>query len=142
MAVRGTKPGARGVSNNRHRPVHDWVEVERLPFEGGPELPEVRSDGRAWPEATKAKWDAWRSMPHCKLWGPEEWAFARDSIELAAEFHKSFSASHAAELRNRERVLGTTAEYRRDIRIRYIDPRTDNETTAGVTRIADYHRSL
>jgi hypothetical protein len=29
---------------------------------------------------------------------------------------------HATELRNREKMLGTTMDFRRDLRIRYVDP--------------------
>ena len=78
-----------GVSNNRHRPVHDWVEVENVPFEGGMELPATRADGRSWPERSKAKWETWRRMPHAKLWQPAEWSFALDTLEIAAHFHKT-----------------------------------------------------
>jgi hypothetical protein len=81
-------------------------------------------------------------MPHAKLWGPAEWSYAWDALSLAASFHDSGEARFATELRNRERVLATTNEYRRDLRIRYIEPGVDNEVPAGVTRIADYHRSL
>jgi hypothetical protein len=142
VAVRGPKPGSPGVGHNRNKPIHDWTEVENVPFEDGMDLPDYRPDGRPWPEATKAKWGAWRTMPHCKLWGPAEWSYALDSIELAASFHLTGEPKFATELRNRERILGTTGEYRRDLRIRYVDPIDDNEVPAGVTRIADFHRNL
>jgi hypothetical protein len=138
VPVKGRKPAGLGVSNNRHAPTHDWAEVENVPFEDGPELPDFRSDGRPWPDATKAKWQAWRSMPHCKLWGDSEWSYARDAIELAASFHLTAEPKFATELRNREKVLGTTRDYLRDLRIRYIEPRDDNEVPAGVTRIHDF----
>ena len=140
MALKGPKPGRPGVSNNRNRPVHDWTEVEDVPFEGGPDLPEFRPDCRPWPDATRAKWDTWRRMPHAKLWGPADWSYAVDTALIAARFHDSGEARFATELRNRERVLGTTAEYRRDLRIRYVESRPDNETPAGVTRIADWRQ--
>ena len=76
-------------------------------------------------------------MPHAKLWQPAEWSFALDSLELAAEFHMTGETKHATELRNREKVLGTTLDYLRDLRIRYVDPQ-DAEAPAGVTNIADY----
>jgi hypothetical protein len=142
MAVRGPKPGRPGVGHGRDKPIHDWTEVLDVPFEGGMDLTEYRPDGRPWPEATKAKWEAWKSMPHAKLWGPAEWSYALDALSLAASFHDSGEARFATELRNRERVLGTTNEYRRDLRIRYVDPVGDNDVPAGVTRIADYHRAL
>lgn len=140
MPVSGRKPKPQGQAVTRHKPTHDWTEVENVPFEGGPDLPQWRADGRQWPDRTRAKWDAWRSMPHCKLWGPAEWDYALDTIELAATFHQTGEPKYATELRNREKVMGTTLDYLRDLRIRYIDPKTENldATAAGVTNIADY----
>jgi hypothetical protein len=76
-------------------------------------------------------------MPHAKLWGPAEWDFALDAIEIAALLHEKGSPSFATELRNREKVLGTTLDYLRDLRIRYVDV-MENEQAAEVTNIADY----
>lgn len=142
MPVGGAKPKPPGQAVTRHKQVHDWTEVENVPFELGPELPERRTNGRSWEDRTKRKWDAWRSMPHCKLWGPAEWDFALDSIELAALVHDG-ETKFSTELRNRERVLGTTLDFLRDLRIRYVEPKRANEgdSEAGVTNIADY-RSL
>lgn len=138
MPVAGRKAKPAGQAVNRNKPTHDWVEVVNAQFEGGPELPTARSDGRPWSERIRSKWDAWRSMPHAKLWGPAEWDFALDTIEIAALLHEKGSPGLATELRNREKVLGTTLDYLRDLRIRYIDPPTENEESAGVTNIADY----
>jgi hypothetical protein len=136
MPVAGRKPKPQGQARNRMPATHEWTEVERIPFGDGPDLPETRVDGRPWLKRTAAKWDAWRSMPHAKLWGSAEWDFALDSIEIAALVHDG-EARHATELRNREKVLGTTLDYLRDLRIRYID-QAENEDSAGVTNIADY----
>lgn len=139
MPVTGRRPKPFGVSNNRHKPVHEWVEVENVPFEGGPELPEMRADGRLWPERTRAKWDSWRRMPHARLWQPSEWSFALDTLELAAEFHKTGEPRFGTELRNREKVLGTTLDYLRGLRIRYVDPEpAEMQTTTGLINIAEY----
>jgi hypothetical protein len=138
MSVTGRKPKPEGQAVNRNKPTHDWVEVEDVPFAGGPKLPRLRVNGRTWAKRTKDKWEAWRSMPHCNLWGPAEWDFALDSIELAALVHDG-ETRHATELRNREKVLGTTLDFRRDLRIRYIEPKqNDGGGEAGVTNIADY----
>jgi hypothetical protein len=136
MPVSGRKPKPQGQARHRVPPTHDWVEVERLPYEDGRELPESRVDGRPWSKRTRQKWDAWKSMPHAKLWGDAEWDFALDSIEIAALVHDG-EARHATELRNREKVLGTTLDYLRDLRIRYIDP-VEQDAPAGVTKLADY----
>ena len=138
MPVAGRKAKPAGQAVNKHKPTHDWTEVARLPFEDGPELPAARSDGRPWSDRIKAKWDTWRSLPHAKLWGPAEWDFALDTIEIAALLHEKGSPSFATELRNREKVLGTTLDYLRDLRIRYVDPPSESGQSAEVTNIADY----
>ena len=76
-------------------------------------------------------------MPHCTLWGPAEWDFALDAIELAAQFHEG-DTRVATELRNREKVLGTTGDFRRDLRIRYVDPKAEVSTGENVTSLDDY----
>jgi len=79
-------------------------------------------------------------MPHCRLWTASDWEFAFDTAALKAKFHESATASTATEIRNRERVLGVTAEYRRDLRIRYIPPTATPDGQAGdnVRSIDDY----
>jgi hypothetical protein len=74
--------------------------------------------------------------PHARLWQPAEWSIALDTLELAADFHKAGEPRFGTELRNREKVLGTTLDYLRGLRIRYVEPKTD--TPAGVANIADY----
>jgi hypothetical protein len=62
------KPKPAGEARFRGPRVHDWVEVDDATFGGGPDLPQRRRDGQAWPEGMQEKWDAWRSMPHAALW--------------------------------------------------------------------------
>lgn len=137
MPVRGAKLKPAGQAVTRHKPVHDWTEVENIRFQGAPPLPEVRSNGEPWPARTLQKWAAWSTMPHAKLWSPEDWDFAVDALELAAEFH-SGAYRLATELRNRERVLGTTMDFRRDLRIRYVDAAPERPEPASVTSMDDY----
>lgn len=144
MPPAGAKPKA-GPTVTRHQPVHDWLEVEDVPFDGdSPALPDAppgpAGDGGYWPQRTRDKWDAWRTMPHCKHWGPAEWDYALDSIGIAALFHLTGEQKYATELRNREKVLGTTLDFRRSLRIRYVEPKPDtgDGEIAGVTNIADY----
>lgn len=137
MPVAGRKPKPEGQAVNRNKPTHDWTEIPDVPFSGGPKLPKTRVNGQPWMKRTRDKWTAWSSMPHCTMWGPAEWDFALDAIELAAQFHAG-DAKVATELRNREKVLGTTGDYRRDLRIRYVDPPSGDEPAAGVTKLDDY----
>ncbi len=137
MPVSGRKPKPTGQARNRMKPVHDWTEVVNVPFDHPPELPEARADGRPWPGRTRQKWFAWSSMPHCVMWGSADWDFAFDTLELAAQFHEG-AARLATELRNREKVLGTTVDFRRDLRIRYVDAPSEQEVSASVTSMDDY----
>lgn len=139
MPVPGRKPKPEGQAVNHVKPVHAWREVPDLPFDGP--VPRLPSRKGGWSTRSKRKWKSWSSMPHCRLWGDAEWEFAIDSLELAERFYDGESA-RAAELRSRERQLGTTADYRRDLRIRYIDPdaqdRKTDEPDASVTDLNDY----
>jgi hypothetical protein len=75
-------------------------------------------------------------MPHCVLWSESDWEFALDTAFVKGIFHMQGSNVYATELRNREKVLGTTADYRRDLRIRYADPKPAVQTS--VTNLDDY----
>ncbi len=132
MPIRGTKPGAN--TTTKQRSVHEWVEVPNVPHDGR-HLPPRRCNGKAWSAATKRKWEAIRTMPHAALWTDSEWEFALDTIELVALFY-SGNTKVAGEIRNREKVLGTTHEYRRDQRIRYVEPKP--VAVAEVRDIDDY----
>lgn len=137
MPVTGRKAKPEGEARHRGKPTYEWTDIDDVAFTGGPKLPRTRANGQPWMKRTKDKWAAWSSMPHCTLWGPAEWDFALDAIELAAQFHAG-DEKVATELRNREKVLGTTHDYRRDLRIRYVEPKPDNDTPASVTKMDDY----
>lgn len=105
----------------------------------GPTLPTKRRDGTAWPAFTRDMWAAWSSMPHCALWRPSDWQFALDTLELASRaFGDGARASLWAELRTREKVMGTTWSARQDMCIRYVEPAAVQAKSAGVTVLEDY----
>lgn len=143
MPVPGRKEKPDGQKLNRNKPVHAWLEVPDLPYDGVvPRLPQ-RHSKVPWSARAKRKWKAWSSMPHCQLWGEAEWDFAIDSLEIAERFYEGESA-RASELRTREKQMGTTFDYRRDLRIRYVDAdaldRADEveREEASVTNLRDY----
>lgn len=135
MPVIGRKPKPPGHAINRNKPTYEWTEIENIPYEGGPDLP-PRPGG--WSDATRRKWETWRTMPHCRMWTPADWEFALDTIELVEQWYDGGRANVATEIRNREKILGTTMDYRRDLRIRYVEPKPENTEPAEVTRIDDY----
>jgi hypothetical protein len=143
MPVAGRKSKPPEERRNRHAPTHEWTEVPDVPFVGGPPLPPRwmldKSEGvkvrTEWPARTKNWWRAVSAMPHCVLWSETDWAFALDVAETHARFIEGTSG---AELRIREKILGTTMDARRDLRIRYVKPREEPATVAGVTNLDDY----
>lgn len=140
MPVGGAKPKPQGQAVTRHQQVHEWTEVANVPFKRGPKLPQRRANGRLWPPEVRKMWEAWASMPHCVHWAKSDWAFALVTIELAALVYDG-EPKYATELRNRERVLGTTMDFRRDLRIRYIEPKkaaAAGAAASGVTSLADW----
>jgi hypothetical protein len=79
-------------------------------------------------------------MPHCVLWTAAEWRYALDTAMVAAAFH-SGDLKQAKELRQREAVLGTTLDARRQLRIRYVADTADRKA-AGPAAIESYRRRL
>lgn len=78
-------------------------------------------------------------MPHCVLWAVSDWEFVFDTALLKEFLMFGGSTSLATEIRNREKVLATTADARRDQRIRYVsadDSSTGSDET--VTRLDDF----
>lgn len=144
MPVRGRPPKPDGQAVNRNPKTHSWVEVPDLPYKGRrPKLPR-RADG-AWSARAKRKWQVWSTMPHCRLWTDGDWEYALDSLEVFERFHRGDRAA-AKELRDREKVMGTTLDYLRALRIRYVDPdgqdQADEQRETGrraeVKRLDDY----
>ena len=141
MPVQGRKPKPQGQARHRVKSNIQWTEIPDAPYKGKvPTLPK-RRDSKTWPERVKRKWAVWSRMPHCILWTPADWEFALDTIEIAAKFYEG-DAKLATELRNREKLLGTTIDFRRDLRIRYIDPTVKEPATEDVINIDDYRERL
>jgi hypothetical protein len=134
MPVAGRKP-VEDRTQVRHRngitEGTEWREVVDLPYEDGPPLgdrPASNSDSRPfdidtdrWPTATLEWWDAVRTMPHCRLWNRADWMIAAAAAEAHARFVEGWKGcASGAELRQREKQLGMTHDFRRDLRIRYV----------------------
>ncbi len=155
MATRGAKP-KEDRAQVRHRVPQaegtEWREVVDVPFGGGPPLP-ARPTGwssedpstkerdladRVWPEWTERWWNAIRTMPHCALWTPTDWEAAFSVAEAHARFVEGWKGcATGAELRIKEKAIGTTHDARRDLRIRYVpapDPSADVDLPDNVTR--------
>lgn len=140
MPVAGRKPKPDGQKRNRVKPTYEWVDVPNVPFDGAPKLPK-RPDGKSWPAATKRWWMAVSSMPHCVLWSESDWQFAVDTAYLVAVFHDG-KVSLGGEIRQREKVLGTTADARRDLRIRYVGDADPVVEEGNVSSLDDYRASV
>lgn len=144
MAVAGRKMAPAGQKRNRAKSDIDWTDVPDVPYAGErPDLPSTRTivtrDGQESVRLlsmTTKWWESTSSMPHCVLWTDSDWMFALTTA-LVADAAFCGIASAAVELRNREKVLGTTSEFRRGLRIRYTQPEV-NEVSAEVTSLDDY----
>ena len=130
MPVVGRPPKPQGTALNKNKPVHDWIEVADKPYAGPrPSLPPTRTITTQFGlkdidlrELTHAWWDAVSTMPHCLLWTPSDWSFAL-ATAIVADAAYCGGVGAATELRNREKVMGTTVDYRRALRIRYVEPK-------------------
>ena len=135
MSVAGRKPKAESERRNRVRPTYDWIEVQDTAFLGAPPVPNGR-----WPKATLEWWADVSTMPHCTLWTKSDWRFCIDTMRVVAAFHRG-DAARAAEVRLREALLGVTADARRDLRIRYVEGKADEERSE-LTTIDEYRQRL
>lgn len=133
----GRKPKPEAERRNKSLPRHDWIEVDDVPFEGAPELPR----DTIWPAWTLRWWEAVSRLPHCVLWDAGDWEFALQTALVAKAFHEG-DQQRAGELRLREKILGTTWDFRRDLRIRYVLAGSGEAEAAGVTAIAAYRERI
>lgn len=97
---------------------------------------------------TAAWWRDVSSMPHCVLWAASDWRFAIETAFVADMLFQGDRAA-ASELRLRERVMGTTIDARRDLRIRYVAPEKPQEekrrpgrSSSTITNIEDRRERL
>lgn len=153
MPMPGRKPKPPDQRRNRMPPRHEWTEVPNVAFKGRPLPPRplnLRIGQEScpldqWPALTQQWWRTISSMPHCALWDEAEWQFAADTMILVAGFHLG-DMRLSTEIRNREKIMGTTPDSRRDLRIRYVDADSGTESdpvdTASVTAMADYQRMV
>lgn len=117
MAIRGRRPKEPEQRVNRNPLAHDWIDVPDVAYRGDrPGLPS------GLPAETRAWWETISTMPLCVLWREEDWHFALGAARLHAAFVQGDVAAEP-KLREREKVMGTTLAYRRENRIRYVNPR-------------------
>lgn len=150
-AVGGRKPKPEGQKRNRHKPAFEWTEVLDVPYKGRkPKLPSKRRvllqfgqmKDVAFHALTKQWWETVSSMPHCALWSESDWQYAISTAFVADAFYYGQTTA-GQQLAQREKVLGTTVDARRDLRIRYVDPNTGEQVDGGsITAIAEYRRMI
>lgn len=150
MPAPGTKPKPGGKHGHNVSAV-SWTEVPNVAFVGEhPELPDTRPvEWMTWEDKkqvrhvedqplkpeTLAWWEAMSSMPHCVLWSMSDWVFAI-ATALIADMVFCGDRQAAGELRQREKIMGATLDSRRDLRIRYVDPPSDDvESSAPVVNL-------
>lgn len=127
MALAGSKPTPEGQPKRNRMPTAEWTEVEDVPFGGPwPDLPDTYSEacgepekGEPWTPATRRWFNVLKRMPHAKLWQEAEWEYLLASAIVHHRFVRGNNGA-ATELRRRESDMGTTADARRDLRIKYV----------------------
>jgi hypothetical protein len=77
-------------------------------------------------------------MPHTVHWVESDWAYATESLLVAARFFERDGAAVAAELRLREAAMGTTWASRQSLRLRYVPVVEDSGEDASVSSLAHY----
>ncbi len=112
-----------------HSPSADWIEVADVPYDdgGARDLPKTSTGRRKWHPQVVEWWNEVRRMPHCAIWTDTDWRFALEVAYLKQQMWLDAEAGElkstlATEIRRREDQIGTTAEARRKLRIRYVDP--------------------
>ena len=134
MALTGAKPKPEGRKVTRHPLTQEWDDVQDVPYTGDkPDPGRLAKMPARW-------WATISSMPHCVLWSESDWQFALDTLVV----YKRFAAGKegGSELRIREKLLGTTIDARRDLRIRYVAlPETAEETEHAPTDFAAARRA-
>lgn len=162
MAHRGTAPK---TAKHGRTPNAEWTDVPDVPYtDASPDLPKL-ARGRKWSDMVVQWWEQVRTMPHCCLWKATDWQFALETALMKDQFWREYAegemkSTAATEIRRREGVLGTTAEARRQLRIRYLpvgedvgelpemDPvvteeaHTVDQGVPGVTSLADRRARL
>lgn len=129
MPVGGRKPTPEGVPKSNRHATMEWTEVENVPNEDHPPLPEYRGlnddprRDRRFRKSTRKYYMNIARLPHTALWSDTEWDFLVMTCEVRESYFDDDkkSPSYLSEMRAREKVMGTTPDYRRDIRIRYVD---------------------
>jgi hypothetical protein len=149
MPVTGPKPTGRQLLS-RNTPKSDWTDIPNEYYSGSrPELPtsrtvmnprgeleEVPIEGR-----TQDWWEAISTMPHCSIWAKSDWQFALDTAMVHADAaHGKTTAM--GELRQREKIMGTTVDARRDWRIRYVEIEEETPQLEVVASMADRRKRL
>jgi hypothetical protein len=148
VAVRGTKPKDETRKVTRVPLTQGWIEIPDIPYNGA--RPVLKFGKGRVSQATQQWWEAVSTMPHCILWTATDWQFALDTARLHAAFVCGEMA-RASEIRVREKLLGTTFDARRDLRIRYVNPlaglsvededgdaKQDRQVRKGLDRVADF----
>lgn len=148
MPAPGAKPKASRADTVHRNPTHEFEDVPDVPFEGAPPLRTRATGGISvldvgaanssdWPEATLEWWADISRMPHCVKWTDAEWRFAMDTAEIHARTMEAWKGYTGAELRQREKIMGTTRDALRDLRIRYVEPKQQRAAGPGDDNVVE-----
>lgn len=137
MAFSGPEPKDR---KHGRTPNAEWVDVPNVPFDGPGRLELPKRRGMRWPAEVVSWWESASRMPHCVLWSESDWVFALETAFMKFDWWRDFNEgkvqpTKSTEIRRREDVMGTTAEARRKLRVRYVD--ADSQAESPLIVVAD-----
>lgn len=119
MAGRGPAPKPKDQRRNRVPPARsEWVELKPLVKPVLPALPKRAAASGPWSARTKGAWAAWRQDPATGMYGPAEVQLALDLAYVYEQWVCDGTAALAAELRQRQDVLGLSPKGKQDRRWR------------------------
>lgn len=122
------------AGNGRRASKVNGVPILSSPDEPvGPEMPDVRPDtGDDWLESTRLWYEGLRRSPLAQRMGVEpDWDFVLDTALLKDDFKRSRKgrAMLAAEIRQREAMIGVTPKARNDLK--FDAPQADDLKASG-----------
>jgi len=117
MPVRGRPAKDPDQRVNRMPLQHEFQRVLNVPYV--PTKEQARCPVAGAKTATRRWWAMVSTMPHCINWTEGEWEFARATAFIHDRFMND-RPTLGKELRDRERVMGTTEDARRALKIRYV----------------------
>ena len=139
MAGRGPAPKPPEQRRRYNQPArNEWVELKPLGKPALGALPRRTAHEGPWSSRTKAAWAAWRQDPATGMYGPAEIQAMIDLAYVYERWVRDETAALAAELRQRQDILGLSPKGKQDRRWR--PPSTGAVEEPAAAKLAEVRR--